>query len=279
MISMKTPTRILIINVHSANNAGDRALLECTIQQLSIALPSAEIVISANRPHEEYFQSCGYKVVPSFTSLAGQSQNLPAIQQIISAVKGWEQTHRLTSSTHDPWQELATEFQKADLVVGVAGNQFHSSGKFSWPLVLLSAEVQLAHHYHKPFYTMPQSIGPFRSSWERHLLGRLYRKGRIIFLRDPVSVDLATEIGFKNVVKFAPDPAFAYPSGDPEEALQILHQYGFEPGQPAVGVTVLPGLGGSVNQHDIQNYYTSLAAGLDFFSKTKRFTSIFSIKF
>lgn len=262
---MKTPTRILIINVHSANNAGDRALLECTIQQLSNALPTAEIVISANRPHEEYFQSCNYKVVPSFTFLAGQGQNIPVIQQISSAVKGWQQTHQRTRSTPNPWQEMAKEFQEADFVVGVAGNQFHSSGKFSWPLILLSAEVQLAHDYHKPFYTMPQTIGPFRSSWEIQLIKHIYRKGRIVFLRDPISINLANEIGLEDVVNFAPDPAFSFLPGDPFEAFQILQRYGFRSDQPSIGLTVLPSLGGSVNKYAIQNYYTSLAAGLDIF--------------
>lgn len=262
---MKTPTRILIINTHSAENAGDRALLECTVHQLTTAFPSTEIVISANRPNEQYFQSCGYKVIPSFTFLAGQSQKKSAIYQILNATTGWRQTHRISKANLDPWQVLAKEFQAADLVVGVAGNQFHSSGKFSWPMVLLSAEVQLAHDYHKPFYTMPQSIGPFRASWECQLVKHLYRNGRIIFLRDPISVSLANEIGLESVVSFAPDPAFAFQPGDSSEAFQILSQYGFLPGQPAIGITVLPGLGGSVNQRDIQNYYTSLAAGLDAF--------------
>lgn len=258
--------KVLIINVHSTLNAGDRALLECTIQQIRENFSDVEIKISANWPEEDYFASCEFSVIPSFSALTGQGRKRIAPYQILSALEGWWKT-RPTPRKPDPdvlgnWSKIIDGYDWADLVVGVAGNQFHSSGRFSWPFLLMCMSVKLAHDYGKPFYTMPQSIGPFQHQWEKQLMRSLYRRGRIIFLRDQVSIELASAIGIGEKAAFAPDPAFAYPPVEPSRGLQILAEHGYDPTLSSVGVTVLPELGRAVRKENISNYYSVLASAL-----------------
>lgn len=55
------PTTILIVNIHSSKNSGDRALLETTIQQLEQNFENPEIILSPNWPQEDYFQNLDMK--------------------------------------------------------------------------------------------------------------------------------------------------------------------------------------------------------------------------
>lgn len=261
-------TSILIVNIHSSKNAGDLALLECTIHQLQAAFDHPKITLSCNWPKEEYFLNSGFEVVQAPWFLSGlNGKTLPG--QLISFLYGAVSsmaTRVKTAPSHRQltgWERLFEAYRRADLVVGVAGNQFYSTGKFGWPFPVSLMSVYLAYKFRKPFYTMPQSIGPLRRGWERILLKKVYQPARIIHVRDEVSHDLVKDIGIPNEITFyEPDPAFNFPPVERDQAIQCLSEYGYQPDNLALGVSVLGSMGRTLPDGSISNYYKILAAGL-----------------
>jgi len=257
-----TQPSILIINVHSTLNAGDLSLLEATIQQLKLTFESPRIIVSANYPEEPYYQENEIKVVPSPWWLCGVSKNWSIFKQITLWLLG-----SITSLTFkgrlapQSWQRLLKAYSEANLVVGVSGNQFYSGGRYGWPLPLTILSVQIAHHFAKPFYTMPQSIGPLRHDWERKWIKSIYQKARIVFVRDQESLNLAQSIGLStDKIIYSPDPAFLFQSGSSTEATRILQRWGGHPNKPAIGITILANMGRSLKPGHINHYYKTMVA-------------------
>mgnify|MGYP002681561799 CR=1 FL=1 len=262
------PPTILLINVHSTLNAGDLALLECALSQFGRSSPNARFIISANWIGEDYYKDNHLEVIPSPYWIAGAGEGKPVWLQIFRLLTGlltaWWAACHLPIPNKSRWKPFIDVYRRADLVIGVAGNQFYSTGRYGWPFPLHALSVYLAHLFHKPFYTMPQSLGPLRRWWERFLMKRLYGKGRKIYLRDQVSIELAKSIGIPaNRIIYAPDPAFSYNAGDDNSARELLKKYGWKLGQPAVGATVLASMGRTLKQDHIGQYYRTIARVLE----------------
>jgi colanic acid/amylovoran biosynthesis protein len=136
-------------------------------------------------------------------------------------------------------------------------------GRFGFPFLLSAMSVLLAHAFRKPFYVMPQSIGPLKRAWERWLIKKLYGKARIIFVRDNITLDLARNIGLPSQkIRYAPDLAFDYMAVELESnklpnAFQLHDlEYG------AIGVTVIRKMTRTLLSEDIEHYYYAMAAAL-----------------
>jgi len=280
---LSTETRILIVNIHSSKNAGDLALLECTIGQLQAGFDQPKITLSCNWPQEDYFTYSGYEVVQAPWDLAGLNDK-PLPDQLISFLYGVVRSMAVRVKTRSTnrqltgWEGLFDAYRRVDLVVGVAGNQFYSTGRFGWPFPVSLMPVYLAHKFRKPFYTMPQSIGPLRRGWERTLLKKAYRHARVIQVRDEVSHDLTKEIGIPSHITFyAPDPAFNFPPSERDQAIQCLKGYGYQEDNQALGVSVLGSMGRTLPDGSISNYYQVLASGLcSFLERTSANVYLFS---
>lgn len=258
-----SPT-ILIYNVHSTLNAGDRALLECTLQQLGTNFAGARFIIVSNWPDEPFYAEQGLEVVPSAWICAGVTQRRPIVAQILAASWGWKaawlEAHLGLRLARGDWRRLFDAYRQADLAVGVAGNQYFSTGRFGWPFPVTALAPALGHLFGKPVYTMPQSLGPLRRGWERRLLRWVYGPNRQVQVRDSVSLELARQIGLPaEKLAFIPDIAFDFEPAPREEALAVLRRYGFEPGRPAVGATVIADPGRSQPPGGIAAYYAATA--------------------
>lgn len=165
----------------------------------------------------------------------------------------------LESTANQPWKRLHSAYATADVVVGVSGNQFYSSGKYGWPFPATYASVSLAHAFQKPLYILPQSIGPLRRQWERRMLAKGYGRARRIYLRDSISLRLAGELGLPmENVSYAPDPAFDLAPADPMEATNLLQTWGADMTKPKLGVTVIAPMGRSFVTAEVKNYYAVL---------------------
>lgn len=255
---------ILLINVHSTRNGGDLALLECAEQQFNEAFDQPEWTVSANWPLEDYYRQREIRVVPSPWWLAGAGQGLPLVSQVLRLLQGllsaWWFALGLPLADSNRWKTLLQAYRSADLVVGVAGNQFYSTGKYGWPFPLTCMTVYLAHLLRKPFYTMPQSLGPLKRWWERALVRWLYGKARKVYVRDAAARDLAQRLGIRaERLKLVPDPAFAYRPANANAAQDLLVRHGWVPGQPAIGATIISSMGKSLKQGSVAQYYTVMA--------------------
>lgn len=264
---MQPKRTILITNIHSSQNAGDLALLEGTLMQLQAAFGQPDFILSTNWPQEAYFRQLPWPVVPSPWVCAGVRPGRPVWRQILAAV--WGVLAALLEAglglrlACGPWRQLLDAYHQADLVVGVGGNQFYSTGRYGWPLPVSALSVALAHLFKKPFYCMPQSLGPLKRAWERRLLGWLYGRARRVQLRDALSLRLAAQIGLPpEIVRYTPDSAFDYPAAPAEEARAILGSFGYQPEIPALGVTILAEMGRSLAPGQIEQYYETMAAVL-----------------
>jgi colanic acid/amylovoran biosynthesis protein len=258
-----SPT-ILIYNVHSAMNAGDRALLECTIRQMRTNFPQAHFIILANWPEEPYFKEGDWEVIPSAWICSGIIHNWPIWKQIIAAGWGWlaafMEARLKLHIARGNWQRLFDAYRRADLVVGVAGNQHYSTGRFGWPFPVTAMAPALGCLFDKPVYTMPQSWGPLKRGWERYLMRMVYGGSRLILVRDAVSLQLTRELKLPpEKVAYLPDIAFDFPAAAREEALTILGRYGYIPGTPAVGATILADPGRAAPAGKMSIYYDAMA--------------------
>ncbi len=269
----ESPTA-LIINFHSTKNAGDLSLLITAIDILSEALGTPTIIVSANWPDEDAYQKFGIEIVPSFWSLAGVNRDKSVLRQIIKMIWNYIRIALAPRALNDQesfmdqadWQKLRSAYQQADLIVGVSGNQFYSTGKYGWPFPASMCSVALAHVFKKPLYILPQSIGPLKRWWERALIKKYYGKARKVFLRDSVSMQLVKDLVLpENVIEYSPDPAFSLNPQSKQYALEILEKYGFSVDKPALGITLIAPMGRSLISSQVDNYYSVVTAGLEKF--------------
>lgn len=265
---MKKSLKILMILIHSTQNAGDLALLEVSIYLLKRNFPDAEFIISANYPNEAWYKIHDYQVVPSPTYLVGKSQNDPAFLQLVKFLLGWIfalmfRLNLLNDKVPGNWKELFKAYETSDMVVAVPGNQFFSTGYLGWPFPVTLMSVALAHFFGKPLYVLPQSIGPFRRWWEKTLICWAYSRAKHVFLRDHISLETAWYLGLpKEKVSYAPDPAFALSPAPKEQARELLRSCGWDPEVSSLGVTVIAPLGRSLNQKQVETYYRVLSEAL-----------------
>ncbi len=270
---------VLLVNFHSRLNAGDAALLEESVSQINRVFNFPHIIISANWPFDPVELKGEIEVIGSPYYLCGTGAKKPIWKQISLAIYGtllgWLVAVRLIKLTNrtipEGWRLLLSAYFKANWVAAVPGNQFLSTGRFGWPFPLIALAVQLAYWFHKPFYVLPQSIGPLKRKWERVILHQLYSKARLVLLRDNQSLKFAKQIHLpQEKVRFIADPAFAFPASDCVRAASLLKEYGFVKGQDHLGITVISRMGYSLDQDKVSQYYSNLARALTgFIKKTK----------
>ncbi len=134
------PPRILLVNVHSTQNAGDLALLECALSQLRQSSPSSHFIICANWIDEAYYKKNQLEVIPSPFWIAGAGEGKPIWLQILRLLSGlltaWWAFCHLPLPRWSRWKPFVEAYRQADFVVGVAGNQFYSTGRYGWPFLM-----------------------------------------------------------------------------------------------------------------------------------------------
>ncbi|MEM4217088.1 MAG: polysaccharide pyruvyl transferase family protein [Candidatus Methanomethylicaceae archaeon] len=268
---------ILLINLHSARNEGDRLLLDRTLALLRRAFPAANIVLSANDP--DSFVTYQESVVPSLTwwfkrPCEGRSRWVwssllmaPFLLAIaVLALRGSCKLVRLLPARQ---QALLIALSDADFVVAAPGNYFYTSGRLGLALLFVLLNQWLVLVAGKPLYLFPQTIGPLCRSWERRALGHVLAKARIIFLRDIFSVHLLARLPgrpFRAVV--VPDLAFATERYADTLGRELLASHGLTVlERPLLGVTVLDWgrLQRSFRQQ--KAYERAVAEAIDFFVK------------
>lgn len=269
---MGSRKKILVVNVHSAQNAGDLALLQTTVALLRQEFKDAFFIVSSNFPSENAIHDVADDVVPSPWKLAGGGADQKTRYLVLNLLLGWLSAitgiFRLKGWAGNGWDKLFKSYEEADLVVAVSGNQFFSSGRFGWPLLAIAISVKLAGVFKKPLYIMPQSIGPLRTWWERLLLNSSYSIARKIYLRDNQSILLAQRVNLPSAkVMYVPDPAFTLHAATLSEAQIILDKYGYQKGMPCIGVTVIASMPSYLDQELVANYYSSVAQSLSQISK------------
>ncbi len=262
----------LVVNVHSSMNAGDAALLELSLAIIKKSFGEVSFTLCANWPSESYFVDGSHEVIPSAWSLAGIDGRLPIFQQISAILRGWSWARRYARGKQkgvtEDWHRLFKAYQQADLVVGVCGNQFFSTGRYGWPFPAKLLAVALADIFHKPYYALPQTIGPLKRGWERYAFSQVYSKARLVFVRDQASLDLGKRLSLPDAkLHYAPDPGLFFKPGNIDEAKRILNGHKRSWQAPALGVSVINQIGRFIDETRLEAYYDALSRAIIEFQK------------
>lgn len=257
-----TSTKILITNVHSIRNAGDRVLLEVTLEQLRQNFPNSQVILALNDLSllpgadlttlfnhstivHSFFAWFKQDVMESHTQ-PSSSLYLVTIQLLFAccyAILFRIAGIRASLGLSEVQRKTVDAYIDADLVISCPGNFLYSRAH-AWGTALLSPVFSIAFAWlvGKPLYMMPQTIGPLWRRWERWLVRWLVQRFRVIQVRDQYSKDLLKAIGVLSAkIHVVPDLAFAFRSSDLQEAQMVFQRYRIpsDKSQPLLGITLI----------------------------------------
>ena len=235
------------------------------MQQLRATSDSPHFTVAAAWPNEPYFnQATTFDVIPSAWQLIGITEKHSPWLQIFETYRAILLAKLYIKGAQNiipfDWVKLFSAYQQADIIASVSSTHFYSTGRYGWPFPVKIMMVNFAHLFKKPFYVMPQSIGPLRWEWEKKMLRSAYEKARLVFLRDQASMRLAEAIHLpKDRIRLTADPAFAFPAASHYQAVQLLSKYGYTSSSPAIGMSLIPWQGRWVNENIMTKYFHALA--------------------
>lgn len=219
--------KVLILNVHSALNLGDDAIMQATLQGLKAAFPKAQITVAANDP-ESWRKYHEIQVVGSLATWVadpahGQWRKRACLMPItlvllLGAVFFYRLFRlRLTWGTFQQ-RCLLTAYYDADLVLSCGGGNFYAhrplSPAFVWALLSLDLALALG----KPVAMLPQSFGPVAGSVQRLLARWTFLRVRLIMVREPrAGMFLREALRVNTPVVLLPDLAFGLSVGETHE--------------------------------------------------------------
>ena len=273
-------TNILIVNLHSSQNAGDAALLRMAVWQLRDAFPTARITLAINdvTSVEEDEIHDDVAIIPSFMALFGPSGTEGSSSRwhlgkmactvglsLVGAL--WHRMgHQVPQWLPGGARDLVMAYGAADLVVSCPGNIFFTMGRVGLPFLVSAFTVAYGLLLGRPLYVMPQSIGPLRRKWERLVVRFLYSRARLVFVREPVSFRLVTRLGVpRRRVRLTPDVAFNFPPLPLQRVSQDLRDRVEAAESPRLGLTVINSIVYSVSESKWKTYAESVAGALSRF--------------
>lgn len=272
---------ILIVNVHSSQNAGDHALLLQTISYLEEAFGEASFSIMANWPTDIALNNLDHEIIgsPWWVIGAWNKAKKPRFQAL-TLISGifWLLFYRLdflrlmTRIIPKKWLRIYNSYINSDLVVAVSGNQLFSSGRYGWLLFVVGLPFLLARFFKKETIVFPQSIGPLKSENDKKFVQYLYNNVRKVFVRDLVSLELVKILDIrKSNPTFMHDVAFTFESASFSEAVNILKSYRYTKANKNLGITIISSMPSYLSSDIMQNYYNSVAESLDVFVNQQSF--------
>lgn len=263
------PAKILIVNVHSSENAGDYALLLQTISYLQQAFGNVAIKILANWPDEPALRESGLEVIPSpWWAIKVWDKTRRPRRQVRSLCAGLfylilfksDFLRLIRKIIPENWRKIFQAYLETDLVVAVSGNQLFSSGRYAWPLPAVGFPIYLAFTFRKKTLVFPQSIGPFASRSEEQLVRYLYNRVTKLYIRDATSLELTRTLKIeKSKPSFMYDLAFTFPPGAPSSARSILDEFGYQETGRNIGMTIISNMPSYLSSQKMNHYYLSLA--------------------
>lgn len=261
--------KVLIVSVHSSKNAGDFALLAQTIYFLRKALGNIEISVVANWPEEPEWARLDVEIIASpWWILRIWDKSIKPRFQVFSFMKSFfflflyklKICWKFKKIVPKEWITLYEKISSSDLMVAVSGNQIFSSGKFGWPLPVVSLPIFLGKVFRKTIVVFPQSIGPLKTKFEKMLVRYLYSNLEKVYIRDTKSMELVKKLGLTgSKPSFMFDPAFTFPPISKTQAIKILTTLGFDTTRKNIGITVISNMPSYLADEVITLYYQSLA--------------------
>jgi colanic acid/amylovoran biosynthesis protein len=236
--------KVLIVNLYSAQNLGDDAILYETLRGLGEVLPAAQVTLAATDPQSwrkyEDVQAVGSLTTWVACLRAGHWRarvlaapfylGLLALVVLLHRLFG---TRLLLGSEEK--RRLLSAYYTADLVLSCGGGNFYAHSSFSpffiWSLLALGLAVGLG----KRVVMLPQSVGPIEGRLQRRTARFVFDRVETVMLRERRSEDFVRNVlRLKKRPVVLPDLAFGpTPTMIPPAILREREA------RPRIGVTVI----------------------------------------
>lgn len=212
-------THILIINVHSALNLGDDAIMAATLQRIARVHPNRQVTVAAGDP-ESWRKYDSIVVVPSLAHWGGDPAHgawrkrlwlLPFQLLVLVGVAIAFRRFHLRPRLGSGWlQQLLVAYYDADVVLSCGGGNFYAYRRFSPAFLWTTLSVAFALWLGKPVTMLPQSFGPIAGKLQRLFLAQVLNRVKALFVRDECSLEfLQTALaGLRIRPHLLPDLAF-----------------------------------------------------------------------
>jgi colanic acid/amylovoran biosynthesis protein len=259
--------KLLVLNAHSAQNAGDLAILQETLICLRGAFPDAEITIAINDELATALPN-GVAYVGSFMRwlLRVDTQGewhwrkplVPfyALWLALCAVL-YRLLHARLMPQVPERQQLMRAYYDADAIVVIGGGHLYARHAANIAFVWLWLGIALAVLMRKPLVLLPQSFGPLPGTVQRAMLRWLLSRSALVVAREYRSLGLLAEIGLRRRVLVMPDLAFAAASADPVDLnVSVLNRCAGD--RPVVGVTLMDWQGQNPDFHNQPGYQDAM---------------------
>jgi colanic acid/amylovoran biosynthesis protein len=236
---------ILIVNVHSALNLGDDAIMYTTIQSIQHRYPGAKIVVSANDP-DSWAKYTDIEICHAICTWIADCRLglwrkrfylMPFVLLFLclSAILYRFFSTRLNLGSSDK-SKLLDAYYDADLVLSCGGGNFYAHGPLSPGFVWNIVTVGFAVGLNKRIVMLPQSIGPIEHWWQRLLARVVLNRVGIIMTREQESERfILSTLKLAKPPILVPDLAFGLPSVDEQSPVRISE----DSNQLRVGFTII----------------------------------------
>lgn len=205
---------ILIINLHSALNLGDDAILKSSLKLLNNRYPESRFSLMANHPQswEKYSE---INIVPSFINYTkGRRKSVSVYKFVRLLFYLFFDTLKLKfpRPDHDIMQ-IIEAFDTANIIFSCGGGNFYSNSFFAFDLILNTLCLVYSGAKKKQVVMLPQSFGPFKKKFHVFLLKIGLKFSEFIFAREKISFELLEGIKIpQSKIDLLPDLALALDS-------------------------------------------------------------------
>lgn len=215
--------KILILNVHSALNLGDDAIMQATLRGLKAVFAEAQITVAANDPaswtkyHE--IQVVGslatWVADPAHGQWRKRAYLMPVTLILLISAVFFYRLFRLQLTWGTPSQRsLLAAYYDADLVLSCGGGNFYAHRPLSPALIWALWSLDFALALGKPVAMLPQSFGPVAGSAQQLLARWTFSRVHLIMVREPRASSFLREVlRAKTPIILLPDLAFGLSAG------------------------------------------------------------------
>lgn len=250
--------KILILNVHSALNLGDAAIMQATIDDLARVFPGSEITVAANDPESWHIfpqlrvEGSIMTWVTERSSARWRFSKLRAAggsAMLLLAGLAKRLAGRYIFWGSQAKRRLLKAYYEADLIFSCGGGNLYSNKNFGGVFLWGLFSIYFAQMLGKRVLFLPQSIGPIPGRFQRWAARQVFNRAEKVYVRDLPSQELLNEIGVKESPERVPDLAFHFEPVRP--GLKVL------PREIRVGVNVLD-RGQQVSGFEQQSVYEDM---------------------
>lgn len=264
--------RILLLNAHSPQNAGDLAILQQTIACLEAAFPGHTLTVTISDRSRQglpedpiYIDSLTRWLVQDRPngewrwrkSMAPLYATWLFVAALLYRVMGWRWLPRRPER-----RQIMTAYYDADCIAVIGGGHLYARHALNIAFLWLWLGIALAVLMGKPVVLLPQSYGPLPGTFQRHLLRWLLEHCALVVSREYRSLEFLGEAGVRSQVPVFPDLAFSLAEASEEQVQEAMMPYlsTLVESSIMVGMTVMDWSGQNPRFQRQQHYEAALVA-------------------